>query len=55
MPPRIDLHGSTGRNRSKHIVAEKRLEKGYSTPSVAGRFAKYIGAKRLALNHSDAR
>lgn len=32
MPPFIDLHGSTGRNRSKQIVAEKGLEKGHSTP-----------------------
>lgn len=55
MPPHVDPHGTTGRNRSEQIVAEKVLEKGHSTPGMAGRFAKQIGAERLALNHIGAR
>lgn len=55
IPPHIDPHQTTGKNRTERSVMEKAVEKGHSTPSMAGLFAKQIGAERLALNHIGAR
>ncbi|KZT30434.1 hypothetical protein NEOLEDRAFT_1125983 [Neolentinus lepideus HHB14362 ss-1] len=41
--------------RGKELVLEKCMERGHSTPEMAGAFAKVIGAKRLVLNHLGAR
>lgn len=55
IPPSIDPNGKTGRKRTAQIVLEKALDKGHSTPAMAGRFARMIGAERLVLNHIGAR
>ena len=55
MPPHVDPEQRTGRNRTERSVFEKAVEKGHSTPAMAGFFAKQIGAERLALNHIGAR
>jgi len=55
IPPHIDSHGTTGKNRSHDIVKAKAIAKGHSTPEMAGDFARQIGAERLALNHIGAR
>lgn len=55
IPPNIDPHGKTGRKRNAEIVLEKMLDKGHSTPGMAGAFAQRIDAERLVLNHIGAR
>lgn len=55
IPPNIDPEQRTGKNRTDRSVTEKAIEKGHSTPAMAGLFAKQIGAERLALNHIGAR
>lgn len=55
IPPHIDPNQTTGRNRTEESVWQKAIEKGHSTPAMAGLFAKLIGAERLALNHIGAR
>ena len=55
MPPHVDPEKKTGRNRTERSVMEKAVEKGHSTPAMAGLFAKHIRAERLALNHIGAR
>jgi ribonuclease Z len=36
-------------------VSEKALSKGHSIPTMAGAFAKEVGAERLVLNHIGGR
>ncbi|GJE90621.1 ribonuclease Z [Phanerochaete sordida] len=55
MPPHVDRDQRTGRNRTERSVMERAVEKGHSTPAMAGHFARQIGAERLALNHIGAR
>lgn len=55
MPPDIDPHQKTGRNRTHESVKAKAIEKGHSTPAMAGEFARRIRAERLVLNHIGAR
>lgn len=55
MPPHVDPDQRTGKNRSEKSVREKAVEKGHSTPAMAGLFARQINAERLALNHIGAR
>ncbi|KAK7682110.1 hypothetical protein QCA50_014696 [Cerrena zonata] len=55
IPPYIDPMSKTGRKRTAESVLEKALEKGHSTPGMAGNFARQIGAERLVLNHIGAR
>ncbi|THG96491.1 hypothetical protein EW026_g5352 [Hermanssonia centrifuga] len=55
IPSHIDKYGTTGRNRTEQSVKEKAIEKGHSTPAMAGLFAKQIGAERLVLNHIGSR
>jgi ribonuclease Z len=55
IPPHIDPEQRTGKNRTEQSVMEKAVEKGHSTPAMAGLFAKQIGAQRLALNHIGSR
>ncbi|KAF4603948.1 hypothetical protein EYR40_001123 [Pleurotus pulmonarius] len=52
----IPHHVSTSLSkRSPETVLEKTLDKGHSTPAMAGAFAKAIGAERLILNHIGGR
>ncbi|KAI0749184.1 beta-lactamase-like protein [Daedaleopsis nitida] len=55
IPRTIDPDARTGRNRTKASVDAKTVERGHSTPAMAGRFARRIGAERLVLNHIGAR
>ncbi|KIP04650.1 hypothetical protein PHLGIDRAFT_75569 [Phlebiopsis gigantea 11061_1 CR5-6] len=55
IPPHVDPHQSTGKNRTAQSVTQKAIEKGHSTPAMAGIFARQIGAEMLALNHIGAR
>ncbi|EED82925.1 predicted protein [Postia placenta Mad-698-R] len=55
IPSSIDPQGRTGRNRSEASVFKKTLERGHSTPEMAGAFARRIGALRVVLNHIGAR
>lgn len=51
IPPEVDFKA----NRTPEVVMEKCLERGHSTPVMAGAFAKLIGAQRLVLNHIGSR
>ncbi|KAH9929226.1 uncharacterized protein B0H18DRAFT_1117574 [Fomitopsis serialis] len=55
IPPSVDPQGKTGRNRTAESVNAKTLDRGHSTPAMAGEFARKIGAERLVLNHIGAR
>ncbi|KZT05689.1 uncharacterized protein LAESUDRAFT_726614 [Laetiporus sulphureus 93-53] len=55
IPRSIDPEQRTGRNRTEEIVKMYTIERGHSTPAMAGAFAKRIGAERLVLNHIGAR
>ncbi|KAI0759530.1 hypothetical protein BD413DRAFT_651103 [Trametes elegans] len=55
LPPNVDPHARTGRNRTQQTVEEKTRARGHSTPAMAGAFARRIGAERLVLNHIGAR
>ncbi|CAL1703017.1 unnamed protein product [Somion occarium] len=55
IPTHIDPNRRTGKNRTAESVETKAIEKGHSTPSMAGTFARQIGAERLVLNHIGAR
>ncbi|CAE6440872.1 unnamed protein product [Rhizoctonia solani] len=50
IPFEVDPHGS-GKKESEHSVEERAIKRGHSTPRMAGKFARAIGAKRLVLNH----
>ncbi|KAI0742085.1 beta-lactamase-like protein [Daedaleopsis nitida] len=55
LPPHIDPQSRTGKNRTKERVDAKTIERGHSTPEMAGAFARKIAAERLVLNHIGAR
>ena len=55
IPSHIDKYGTTGKNRTDASVKAKAIEKGHSTPAMAGEFARKVGAERLVLNHIGAR
>ncbi|EKM50977.1 uncharacterized protein PHACADRAFT_262883 [Phanerochaete carnosa HHB-10118-sp] len=55
IPPSVDPDQRTGKNRSEQSVMQKAVEKGHSTPAMAGLFARQISAERLALNHIGSR
>lgn len=45
----------TKEEETDEIVESRTRSRGHSTPQMAGRFAKVIGARKLALNHFSAR
>lgn len=51
IPPSVDPQS----RRTPATVQEKCVERGHSTPSMAGIFAKAINAERLVLNHIGSR
>ncbi|KAI5118677.1 hypothetical protein M0805_003614 [Coniferiporia weirii] len=51
--PGIDL--ATHEEDTEETVEARTRSRGHSTPQMAGRFARSIGARRLALNHFSAR
>jgi len=55
IPTHVDPQQQTGRNRSEESVHAVSLQRGHSTPHMAGRFANAIGARRLVLNHLGGR
>ncbi|KAI0706969.1 beta-lactamase-like protein [Earliella scabrosa] len=55
IPAGIDPDRRTGKNRTKASVEAKAIERGHSTPAMAGAFARRIGAERLIMNHIGAR
>jgi ribonuclease Z len=55
IPTHVDPQQKTGKNRSTKGVHALSLQRGHSTPHMAGNFAKEIGARRLVLNHLGGR
>lgn len=55
IPEHVDPERKTGKNRSVESVHALSLQRGHSTPHMAGKFASEIGARRLVLNHIGAR
>jgi len=55
IPRHIDPDGITGQNRTPDSVYKVSVERGHSTPTMAGDFAKAIAAERLFLNHIGGR
>lgn len=55
IPPHVDPQQRTGKGRSTESVHDVSLQRGHSTPYMAGKFANEIGARRLVLNHLGAR
>jgi ribonuclease Z len=55
IPSEVDSDGITGKHRTPESVCKVSLERGHSTPAMAGEFAKAIGAQRLFLNHLGGR
>lgn len=51
--PGLDLN--TKDADTYETVQERAMSRGHSTPQMAGKFARTIGAKRLILNHFSAR
>jgi ribonuclease BN (tRNA processing enzyme) len=51
IPTHVDPQQQTGKNRSVESVHSVSLQRGHSTPHMAGKFANKIGARRLVLNH----
>ncbi|KAG6861729.1 hypothetical protein C0995_012733 [Termitomyces sp. Mi166 len=51
IPPHVDYKA----RRSPETVMETALARGHSIPTMAGAFAKQIGAERLVLNHISPR
>ena len=49
------LDPQTSPNDTEEILEARTISRGHSTPQMAGRFAREIGARRLALNHFSAR
>lgn len=45
----------TSEDETEETVEARTISRGHSTPQMAGRFAREIGARRLALNHFSAR
>lgn len=64
-PPSLLIHEATDAyipasvdpqaRRKEKDVREKAIAKGHSTPTMAGEFAKRVGAERLVLNHIGSR
>ena len=50
----VFLSGIDKDTSKEQVMKESRIH-GHSTPSIAGQFAKQIGAKRLVLNHFSSR
>ena len=55
IPTHVDPQQQTGKNRSVESVHSVSLQRGHSTPHMAGKFANEIGARRLVLNHLGGR
>lgn len=55
IPHTVDPEGITGRNRTVDSVHATSMERGHSTPDMAGQFANAIEADRLILNHIGGR
>ena len=55
IPAHVDPQQQTGKNRSVESVHSVSLQRGHSTPHMAGKFANEIRARRLVLNHIGAR
>lgn len=55
IPNEVDPYQKTGKNRSAESVHALSLQRGHSTPRMAGKFANEVGARRLVLNHLGAR
>ena len=55
IPSNVDPQQKTGKGRSTESVHDVSLQRGHSTPHMAGKFANDIGARRLVLNHIGAR
>ncbi|KAG6869017.1 hypothetical protein C0993_005676 [Termitomyces sp. T159_Od127] len=51
IPPHVDYNA----RRSPETVITRALARGHSIPTMAGAFAKQIGAERLVLNHISPR
>lgn len=49
------LDPNTKDTETEDSVQERAMSRGHSTPQMAGRFAKTIGAERLILNHFSSR
>lgn len=50
-----DIDPMTKDDETEEIVEDRTRKRGHSTPQMAGRFARSIGARKLALNHFSAR
>ncbi|KAF9652811.1 hypothetical protein BDM02DRAFT_3136795 [Thelephora ganbajun] len=55
IPDHVDPQQQTGKNRTTESVHSISLQRGHSTPGMAGKFANEIGARRLVLNHLGGR
>ena len=55
IPTHVDPQLQTGKNRNTESVHTLSLQRGHSTPHMAGKFANQIGARRLVLNHLGGR
>ncbi|RDB24166.1 Ribonuclease Z [Hypsizygus marmoreus] len=51
----IPKHVDYNQKRTPEVVLEKVLARGHSIPTMAGDFAKAVGAERLVLNHISPR
>ncbi|CAE6526807.1 unnamed protein product [Rhizoctonia solani] len=54
IPLEVDPHGS-GMKESEDSVEGRAIQRGHSTPRMAGEFARAIGAKILVLNHFSSK
>ncbi|KAH7330566.1 beta-lactamase-like protein [Rhizoctonia solani] len=54
IPLEVDPRGS-GKKESLDSVQERAIQRGHSTPRMAGEFARAIGANRLVLNHFSSK
>ena len=55
IPIDVNPEQQTGKNRSTESVHSLLLQRGHSTPHMAGRFVNQIGARSLVLNHLGGR
>ncbi|CAE6466398.1 unnamed protein product [Rhizoctonia solani] len=54
IPLEVDPRGS-GKKESADSVQQRAIQRGHSTPCMAGEFARAIGANRLVLNHFSSK
>ncbi|CAE6491150.1 unnamed protein product [Rhizoctonia solani] len=54
IPLEVDPQGP-GKRESEDSIKERAMQRGHSTPRMAGEFARAIGAKRLVLNHFSSK